>query len=173
MSLYLEHTARQYCPSPEADRGHSFRVFCRPRVPFAILQDVFSPLHAFAKEAAPVRSTAESATIHSDLPAASDAYVKRIKARLEAVDGECAMAVSRDPLRPGAAHGVIYILEELWHRRPLPSECREKAPYVTAGGAFALEVIVPEAHRSDGTTYILGLHRWVWACTLGLLDSPY
>eukprot|EP00903_Cladosiphon_okamuranus_P014639 g13574.t1 len=52
--------------------------------------DIVSPLQAFAKEnghglpGATLPSTSDTA----DLPAASEAYVKRIKARLEAVDGE-------------------------------------------------------------------------------------
>jgi len=51
------------------------------------LQDVFSPLQAFAKDAAGTKVSSSSDA--ADLPAASEAYVKRIKARLEAVDGEC------------------------------------------------------------------------------------
>ena len=58
-------------------------------------QDIVSPLQAFAKEiglrGATVSSASDAAT--ADLPAASEAYVKRIKARLEAVDGKCNLAL--------------------------------------------------------------------------------
>ncbi|CAM9134160.1 unnamed protein product [Ectocarpus fasciculatus] len=50
--------------------------------------DVISPLQAFAKEAGLPTAGASSASGATSLPAASEAYVKRIKARLEAVDGE-------------------------------------------------------------------------------------
>ncbi|CAM9806181.1 unnamed protein product [Ectocarpus sp. 6 AP-2014] len=50
--------------------------------------DVISPLQAFAKETGVPTASASSASDAASLPAASEAYVKRIKARLEAVDGE-------------------------------------------------------------------------------------
>ncbi|CAM9836640.1 unnamed protein product [Ectocarpus sp. 8 AP-2014] len=50
--------------------------------------DVISPLQAFAKETGVPTVSASSAGDAASLPAASEAYVKRIKARLEAVDGE-------------------------------------------------------------------------------------
>lgn len=61
-----------------------------PRL-FLLLQDVFSPLQAFAKDAGGTKVSRSSDA--ADLPAASEAYVKRIKARLEAVDGQCGSVV--------------------------------------------------------------------------------
>lgn len=52
-------------------------------------QDIVAPLQAFAKETGLPGAKVPSASDTADLPAASEAYVKRIKARLEAVDGKC------------------------------------------------------------------------------------
>eukprot|EP00904_Undaria_pinnatifida_P012187 jgi/Undpi1/8099/HiC_scaffold_24.g10571.m1 len=50
--------------------------------------DFLSPLQAFALEANLPKANAPSAKNGADLPAASEAYVNRVKARLEAVDVE-------------------------------------------------------------------------------------
>eukprot|EP00752_Nemacystus_decipiens_P011873 g10530.t1 len=50
--------------------------------------DIVSPLQGFGKGTGLQGAKIPSASNTADLPAASEAYVKRIKARLEAVDGE-------------------------------------------------------------------------------------
>lgn len=59
------------------------------RFPATLVQDVISPLQAFAEQAGLPGGKASKGSDTKTLPAANEAYVKKIKARLEAVDGEC------------------------------------------------------------------------------------